>query len=182
MSSDSTIEATSLPHFVFWALQAAEGWLMLGNSAEALAELEDISPEDRLIPAVLAMEWRVNEACGKKQDAWFAAKRLCQSLPHCAAAWICQANALRAIRGTEAAADLLLSVVGRFATQPVIHYNLACYNAQLGDLGVAGQWLLKAFELDGAGDLKTLSLLDPDLTPLWHGIADTFAASLGEEP
>jgi hypothetical protein len=40
-------------------LNAAEGWLELGNHLEADNELDNITPEFRAHPIVLQMRWRV---------------------------------------------------------------------------------------------------------------------------
>ena len=40
-------------------LQAAEGWLGLGNPHEANEELERITPEHRVHPAVLEIRWQI---------------------------------------------------------------------------------------------------------------------------
>jgi hypothetical protein len=40
-------------------LNAAEGWLELGNHLEAGKELDNITPEFRAHPIVLQMRWRV---------------------------------------------------------------------------------------------------------------------------
>ena len=40
-------------------LDAAEGWLELGNTEEANLELEQIAPKMREHPHVLEMQWKV---------------------------------------------------------------------------------------------------------------------------
>jgi hypothetical protein len=40
-------------------LQAAEGWLELGNAQEANQELEQITPSLRAHPAVLDLRWKI---------------------------------------------------------------------------------------------------------------------------
>lgn len=50
----------------------------------------------------------------------------------------------------------------------VIHYNLACYECQLGELEVAKARLRHAFKLDA--HLRTLALDDEDLKPLWDSL------------
>ena len=53
-------------------LQAAEGWLDLGNPGQANAELEKIAPANRAHPDVLLVRWRVYAKAGK----WGAATAL----------------------------------------------------------------------------------------------------------
>lgn len=49
-------------------LQAAQGWLELGNHTEANEELEQITADLRVHPDVLAVRWQIY-ACAKKWDA-----------------------------------------------------------------------------------------------------------------
>jgi len=53
-------------------IEAAEGWLMLGNPVEANEELEKISPENRRHPAALSVRWQVYA----KQDAFCQVLRM----------------------------------------------------------------------------------------------------------
>src|SRR6478736_1024260 len=108
----------------FWRCEAAEGWLLLANPSEALAELDGLPADQSGHTSVLAIEWRAATAAGRHDRAWVAAKRLCQAQPKCAGAWICQANSLRELRGPQAAADLLLCVIDRFSHDAVMQYNL----------------------------------------------------------
>jgi hypothetical protein len=41
-------------------LRAAEGWLELGNAAEATGELEQIAPALQSRPEVLAIRWQIH--------------------------------------------------------------------------------------------------------------------------
>jgi len=168
MPAEFTIEP--LPHPVPMHLDAAEGWLLLGNAAEALAELDHIPAPQRDHPKALALEWRAWHTQGQPARAWYAAHRLCEILPQCSGAWICQANSLRELRGERAAARLLQPLVDRFPDDPIIPYNLACYLVHLEEWDAASKWLLRAFEIAGDSQLKAVALLDPDLKPLWEKI------------
>jgi hypothetical protein len=61
-------------------------------------------------------------------------------------------------------------VVDKFPLCDTLHYNLACYECQLGRLEQARAWLDKAFALGNVKTLKTVALEDPDLAPLWKKI------------
>jgi hypothetical protein len=59
----------------------------------------------------------------------------------------------------------------RFANEPVVSYNLACYAAQLGRLDDAWEWVQKAIKAAGNTEqIKTMALADSDLKPLWERI------------
>ena len=173
MHANDTAKSSELPPAIFWSCEAAEGWLLLSNPGEALGELDQIPLKWARHPAVLAVEWRTATAAGDHQRAWIAARQLCEIQPRFCGAWICQANSLRELRGAQAAADLLLCVVDRFAGEPVLQYNLACFCAQVGDWSRCCFWLLEALESEAGDKLKELALIDPDLKPLWEKLGES---------
>jgi hypothetical protein len=61
---------------------------------------------------------------------------------------------------------VLLDAVERMPGAPLMHYNLACYECQLGDLEVAKARLQHAFKLYSS--LREKALEDEDLKPLWE--------------
>ena len=151
-------------------LEAAEGWLMLGNPIEAHEELEKIGGDASYNPAVLSMRWQVYAAAKWWEAAYVVSKALCGLAPHTAEAWICQANTLRNYKGVVEAWSMLLGVVNKFPKDAIIRYNLACYAAQMGLLEESCGWLVQAFEMEEAVQLKLAAIYDPDLQPLWDKI------------
>jgi hypothetical protein len=159
-----------LPRSVALILEAAEGWLMLGNPVEAGAEVEKIDSDFQFHPLVLATRWEICSALRWWEVAWLISRFLCERQPGHAAFWICQADSLRHLRGVKMARDLLSSVANRFPNEPVIAYNLGCYSCQLGQMGEACRWLIRAFQADPTIRLKLTALQDSDLDPLWTRI------------
>jgi hypothetical protein len=53
--------------------------------------------------------------------------------------------------------------------EPILHYNLACYECQLRDLEVAKARLQHAFQL--APKCRLMALDNEDLKPLWDSLA-----------
>jgi hypothetical protein len=151
-------------------IEAAEGWLMLGNPLDAHEELEKITGESAYHPTVLSMRWQVYAAAGWWEAAYVVSKALCEFAPQSAAAWICQANTLRHYKGVMEAWSLLLEVAKKFTDDAIIRYNLACYAAQLGLLEESCGWLVQAFEQEESTQLKLAAIYDPDLQPLWDKI------------
>jgi len=153
-------------------LRAAEGWLELGDEAEALRELEDISPAEKNHPAVLELRFQI---LAKKRE-WDACRDIAgmitQQLPNFAGGWLHLAYATRRATGgsEQAAFDILQPVSGKFPEEPTIPYNLACYVCQLGNLSEARQWLKRAFALGDTQQIKLMALNDADLKPLWEEI------------
>jgi len=170
MESARISRMKALSHRERFHLEAAEGWLMLGNPSEAHEELENITGESGCHPAVLSMRWQVYAAARWWEAAYIVAKALCDLAPLSPEAWICQANTVRNYKGIVDAWSLLLSVVNKFPKDAIIRYNLACYGAQMGLLEEACGWLVQAFELEESVQLKLAAVYDPDLQPLWDRI------------
>ena len=103
-------------------LNAAEGWLELGNHLEANAELEKISPPLRAHPAVLFIRWHVYAAAKQWEGAFEIAQTLVKVVPDQPEAWIHRAYAARRIQGgsVQAAWDALLPAAGKFPKEPII--------------------------------------------------------------
>ena len=62
-------------------LDAAEGWLELGNWQEAHEELEQITPQRREHPLVLRLRWGIYAKAGKWEMAAEIARALSEVLP-----------------------------------------------------------------------------------------------------
>jgi Flp pilus assembly protein TadD len=82
--------------------------------------------------------------------------------------WIWLAYATRRCRSIGEAQLILEKAVKQHSSEALIHFNLACYAAQTGDLEAARQRLSQAITLDPG--TKLLALDDPDLEPLWEGL------------
>jgi tetratricopeptide (TPR) repeat protein len=152
-------------------LDAATGWLMLGNAVEARVEFDQIGAGLRMHPLVLEFEWRLLAAEKRWPDAVEAGERLLRVSPDDANAWVHRSFALHELRRTREAFDLLLPAVHKFPEETIIPYNLACYTCQLGDLTAARRWFEQALALDSSAGEKLqrlrAALEDPDLRALW---------------
>ena len=151
-------------------LQAAEGWIGLGDYAAANDELEQISAASRAHPDVLQLRWRIY-ANARKWDACLdIATALTTMTPERRFGWIHRAHALDKLGRTLEAKDLLLSVVNDFEANSTMPYHLAQYCARLGQIDQAKQWLGKALlaadGLEAVNRLRKMALEDPDLEPL----------------
>jgi tetratricopeptide (TPR) repeat protein len=155
-------------------LLAAIGWLELGNSAEADAELEKIRPALLTHPDILEVRWQVYAEQKKWALCLEAAKGIVNAAPERSSGYIQRSYALRRIdgRGMEAARDALSEAVPKFPKEPIIPYNLACYECQLGRLQQAMAFLAKAFAMGDPKSLKLMAMNDPDLKPLWTHIRE----------
>ena len=155
-------------------LDAALGWLELGNHLEANAELENITPALRSHPAVLELRWQILA----KAENWVAcldlASVMVEMAPGVAAGWINRAYSLRRAPGggLAPAQAVLLQAWPKFSSEWMIPYNLACYASQLAKPEDAWQWLEKALHIGDPKAIKQMALDDPDLEPLWLKIEE----------
>jgi len=152
-------------------LDAATGWLMLGNAAEARHEFDQLSAAARKHPDTLDFEWRWLAHEQRWEEAVEVARRLVDQCPKRAEAWIHRSFALHELRRTQEAFDLLLPAAKSFPKETTIPYNLACYLSQLGDLPAARKWFQRVLTLGKSPEEKLdrlhAALEDTDLKPLW---------------
>jgi Flp pilus assembly protein TadD len=153
-------------------VQAAEGWLGLGSPLEARRELEQVTPQDPPHPSVLEVQWQLLASEGQWEACLDIASSLVQRVPDLAFGWIQRSYSLHELKRTAEARDNLLLVVDTFGEEPILRYNLACYECQLGRLAEARNWLRQAFAQGDAGKIKASALEDADLKPLWKDIEE----------
>jgi tetratricopeptide (TPR) repeat protein len=153
-------------------LEAAKGWLGLGSWEEAHKELENISPQFKPHPEVLAMQFDIYSKAGKWEYAAEIARSISFLLPDNPYGYFHCAFSLHELKRTKEAYDVLIAVVDKFPTEHFFRYNLACYCCRLGDLKEAYQWLEKAIDLAGKEDIRQMALDDPDLEGLWSQISE----------
>jgi tetratricopeptide (TPR) repeat protein len=148
------------------ALQAADGYLYLGMADEALMELNAISPAEqektvrspRADPGALA-----SSASGKEAEA--LSGRGAVEHPDEDEFTVQQAFALHQLEKGEEAVEVLLAAPEWIRRTGILHYNLACYEARLGDLKTARQCINAAIQINAA--MKKNARVDPDLQGLW---------------
>jgi hypothetical protein len=150
-------------------LTAAEGFAELGMFLDADAELEEIDAEVRHVAEVLAVRVRIYRGLEKWELMRTVAGRLAAHDPDNAQWAISLAYATRRAQSIEAAKVILLEAVERHPKEPILNYNLACYECQLGELEVAKARLTHAFKL--APKCRLMALDDDDLAPLWDSLA-----------
>lgn len=151
-------------------LNAASGWLGLGDVVSANDELKQISPAMREHPAVLLAQCEIFHA-GKKWTALLAmTETLLEQFPKLDFIWVNRSYALHELKRTQEALDALLPVAKKFPKRWLIRYNLACYSSQLGRVNEAMQFLKQAIKLGGKKEIKAMALADFDFEPLWKEI------------
>ncbi len=149
-------------HFV----RAAEGWLELGDSAEAARELRQLTKAAEKHPDVLELRWRLYALTRQWDAALAMARAVITVAPERPTGWIHQSYSLHELKRTDEAWEQLLAAASKFPEDSVIPYNLACYACQLGDLLVARDWIQRAVKLLGKAEIKSMAQSDGDLAPL----------------
>lgn len=152
-------------------LSAAQGWLELGNPAEAELEWNRISPDCRGLAAALEVLWEIRAQQKRWEEALEIARKIITTDPEGCSGWIEQSYSLHELKRTEEALKYLLPMAGKFARISTIPYNLACYTCQLGQLDEARKWLSRAMKIGGRKRIREMALHDPDLIPLRSEIA-----------
>jgi len=153
-------------------LNAAVGWLGLGNYLAANEELERIEARLRAHPDVLQTRCHVC-VLAKQWDAVLAiAEVLVKIVPERPSVWIDRSNALHFLGRYSEAYDKLTPALKLFPDNWLFPYNLACFCSRMGKLDDSRQLLAKAIELDKQHEVKLRALDDPDLEPLWKEIGN----------
>lgn len=144
-----------------------EGYLTLGLKKEAAEALAEIAGPDRDKTPVLAAALAIHTERSEWTKAAKVGSVLCDREPGTSAYWIQTAYATRRSASLEKARELLMRGVGLHPREAIFHFNLACYEAQLGHLDDARAFLDTACGLDET--FVELAKTDSDLEPLRPG-------------
>jgi hypothetical protein len=148
-------------------LSGAEGWLELGNATEALAELERISPSQRLHPDVRYMHWRIFASQHLWNRCLSISRNLVAAQPEKPRGWIALARSFRHTGMTGKAYLTATARLGKFPGCWELYYDTACYACLLGKLDKAADCLRLAINLGNAKVIRRQALHDPDFAKLW---------------
>jgi hypothetical protein len=150
-------------------VRAAEGWLELGDLAEATQELDSVTSTLRAHPDVLAVRYKIYA----KMKDWSMCEQIARALtklsPDHPSGWISLCQCLHFQGKTQEAYDTLLAVLPKYPQLAIMEYDLACYACRLGKVEEARVRLQEALKhSDQREDLKKHAREDPDLKELWE--------------
>ena len=151
-------------------LNAAEGWLDLGDHEEAEAELRQLSPGARETNDYFNLHWRLLVLRRQWSLALQTAQTQIEVAPDHPSGWINLSYCLHELDRTTEARETLKKVVRKFNDLPVVPYNLACYECQLGDIEASKRWLLRAIRVGKRQEIIHMAQQDDDLRPLWPSL------------
>jgi tetratricopeptide (TPR) repeat protein len=153
-------------------LQAAHGYIELEMFEEANAELEEIDPPCRHLPEVLTARVAINHGLSKWDLMATVAKKLVEWNLNEPGNFIDWAYATRRAESVHLAPAILMRAEELHPNNGVVHYNLACYESQLGNLDRAKAHFTRATKADTKFSVMAL-LDDLDLEPLWASLASS---------
>lgn len=145
-------------------LVAAQGYSELGLPDLAMAELELIPAEMQVDALVVETRLSVLMQAKRWKDALPVGQELCRLVPDKSTGFIHAAFCMHEMGNTKGAREILLSGPHALKAEATYHYNLACYEAKLGNLDAARAHLDVSFAMDKK--LKEYALDDPDLDVL----------------
>jgi tetratricopeptide (TPR) repeat protein len=147
-------------------LLAADGYLFLGMPQHALNELESICDSAQHASPVLRARIRVLLHLKRWTEANSLSEAGNSLYPDENEFTVQRAFALHQLKKGNDAVQVLLSAPEWLRRTGILHYNLACYEAQLGDLTTARQCIQAAIEINAS--FKKNARTDPDLARLWN--------------
>lgn len=145
-------------------LIASQGYSELGLPELALRELDLIPGEFQHDALVVETRLSVLMQARRYREALPHSQELCRLQPDRSAGFIHAAFCLHELGNTPGARELLLSGPSALKADATYYYNLACYEAALGNLDQARAHLDVSFEMDKR--LREHARIDPDLRML----------------
>src|SRR4030095_8801584 len=150
-------------------LRSACGYIEQGMFQEAQAELEEIDPLCRLLPEILAARIPHYRTLEKWDLMAIVARKLTEWSPEEPANFTDWAYAARRGESIRQAHTILARAAVLHPADATIQFNLACYEAQMGNLDRAQAHLKRATQIEAK--VRLMALEDPDLEPLWASLA-----------
>ncbi len=155
----------ALPQEWLWRLEEADGYLDLRMPVRAQELLSNMPKACQDHPLFIAIRLRL----AMDQKEWALGSALGEALtrqnPDSLEGFIHWAYCVRRHVDIPSARHILAAASKRWPKEPLIFYNLACYECQMGHLVEALRLLRKAVRQQA--DFQTLALEDTDLQPLW---------------
>lgn len=143
-------------------LNAAQGYLELGMTDEALAELGRVPEDERAHADVEQLRVYILMRARRWTEALAACDALREGHPELNLGFIHGAFCLHELGRTAEAMQLLMEGPASLLREPVYFYNLGCYHAVLGNPEEARNFLQMSFNMDGK--FREIARYDPDLT------------------
>lgn len=148
------------------ALRAADGYLYLGLADEALAEIDEVPADEGEEPEIQLARNRVLLHLRRWKEVEALAANAIEKHPERDEFTVQRAFALHKLKKGAEALDVLDKAPEWIRRTGILHYNLACYEAQLGDKKTAKQCINVAIQMNEA--MRKNAKADPDLRGIWN--------------
>jgi predicted Zn-dependent protease len=148
------------------ALHAADGYLYLGLADYALKQLDGVPIPELGDPSVMLARVRVLLHLRDWPEAEKLSTAGAEQHPSEEEFTVQRAFALHQLNKGAEAVEVLQSAPEWLRRTGILHYNLACYEARLGNLTTARQCIRAAIKINAA--MKKNARVDPDLQSLWN--------------
>jgi predicted Zn-dependent protease len=158
-------EMASMPPEVSRKLVRAQGLAQARMPRLAQLEMEQVPPEHRQSRAWHFTKLEIAQAAQDWPSAYDSAAVLVESFPSQPEFRVTWAYAARRYRGLGEAETILEEALKDFPSQPIFHYNLACYAAVDGRVDLALGRVMKAIDMEKG--YLSMALEDKDLESLW---------------
>lgn len=145
-------------------LLAAQGYVELSMTDDALAELDGLSVEQNNLQGVLQVRLFVLMRGRRWADALDVCERLVGLFSAETTGYIHGAFCLHELDRTREAKDLLLRGPASLLREATYYYNMGCYDAVLGNIEDAQHALEISFRMDDK--FRQIAKIDPDLRVL----------------
>ncbi|MEQ1861219.1 MAG: hypothetical protein ABMA13_14955 [Chthoniobacteraceae bacterium] len=148
------------------ALRAADGYLYLGMAEEALEEITGTAETESDQPEVLLARNRVLLHLGRWKEVEALAAHAIKCHPERDEFTVQRAFALHKMKKGDLALSVIDAAPEWIRRTGILHYNLACYEAQLGDIKTARHCISVAIQMNEA--MRKNAKSDPDLRGLYN--------------
>jgi tetratricopeptide (TPR) repeat protein len=148
------------------ALNAADGYLYFNMLDEALEELTSVPKIEQDEASVMLARIRLLLHKKEWRSAELLSARGTGLHPEEGEFTVQRAFALHQLDNNEKAEQVLLAAPDWIRRTGILHYNLACYEARLGDISTARQCIDAAIQINAG--IKKSARMDPDLKSLWN--------------
>lgn len=160
----SALEHDTEPLSLRWGLSFVRGYLDLGMVSAAERELARLSVRHRCYADVIELRIRVLLARNRFEKAAWLARSASKVYPGVAEFYLFASRAYEALHRPDQAKEVWVSAPSLFHVSGIFHFNLARFEAQLGNPASARQHIKLAIELDPA--MQSRAEADPGLREL----------------
>jgi len=155
-----------LPSSEEFKVEAAKGWVLLNDPAEAHRELNEIPTPWKHHPEVLELRWYLHAEEGQWNQALKISRKLNKQHPERLFGWLALAQSVFKVSDNPTNAWKSLYPAFELFDGPQVPYGLACYASLAGHFKEAREWLKRAVEDCDAEELEEFQATHPGLDEL----------------